>query len=462
MTTEHPVDASPASGRESATLRFAIGRLAGNDSTVGWPEIDASLLEDGRAAVPPFPVDLLPQPWRDWVSDTARSTGAPADYVAQAVLAAVAGLCGAGVAVRISPVWVEPMVLWQALVGGPSSGKSPALAPVRRLLAAIEEEFRAGDDAERPARMVVADTAIEAVAAVVSANPRGVILWRDEPSCWLADLDHRWLDAWAAGGVALDRATRNAPLQLERCPVSILGTFRPDRLEETLRDGNDDVAARFLYSWPARPPYCPLGDRGTASHDEALKMLRRIVRKARTPDDPLVVPFDQHGAKAFDGFLAGLHAELRHAEGLEAGWLGKGAGTVARLAGALELLAWSGSGATGLPGHIGRDQVEAAARLWTDYFRPHARAVLDLAAPTDLQCQARRVVRWLRAGDRMEATREDIRRHALCRTVNASRTDLVLGRLYAAGIVRPAPHEISPQGGRPAQRWQVNPAVASV
>ena len=54
-----------------------------------WPEIDADLLDDGRGAVPTFPIDLLPQPWRDWVADRARCAGAPVDYVAQALLAAV-------------------------------------------------------------------------------------------------------------------------------------------------------------------------------------------------------------------------------------------------------------------------------------------------------------------------------------------------------------------------------------
>ena len=118
-------------------------------------------------------------------------------------------------------------------------------------------------------------------------------------------------------------------------------------------------------------------------------MLRRIGRLARTPDDPLVLSFDQRGVEAFDGFLAGLHADRRRTEGLEAAWLGKGWSTVARLAGALELLAWSGTDAPGLPGHIGREQVEAAAALWTGYFRPHARAVFDRAAPSDFDASGK-------------------------------------------------------------------------
>src|SRR5882757_6746826 len=114
----------------------------------GWGEIDLALLEETRAAVPAFPLDLLPAFWRDWVSDTAHATGAPADYVAQSLLAAVAGLVGAGAVVRLGPRWDEPLVLWQVLVGPPSSGKSPAMAPMRELLTAIDAE-RADDEGPR-------------------------------------------------------------------------------------------------------------------------------------------------------------------------------------------------------------------------------------------------------------------------------------------------------------------------
>ena len=82
-----------------------------------------------------------------------RGAGAPTAYVAQALLAAVAGLSGAGAVVRLAPAWTEPLVLWQALVGRPSSGKSPALAPVRALLATLQEELdgdATGREAPRP------------------------------------------------------------------------------------------------------------------------------------------------------------------------------------------------------------------------------------------------------------------------------------------------------------------------
>jgi len=169
--------------------------------------------------------------------------------------------------------------------------------------------------------------------------------------------------------------------------------------------------------------------------------------------------FDEAAVKAFDGFLTKLDVARRTAEGLEADWMGKGSGTVVRLAGVLELLAWSSSDAGGTPRRTGGAAVETAARLWSDYFRPQANLVFDRAGPTDLQRQARRVVRWLKANHRREVTREDVRCHALYRAVNAGRAEFVIGRLTAGGVLNFVVERGPRQAGRPARRWQVNPAL---
>ena len=128
----------------------------------GWPEIEPSLIEDGRPAVPSFPLDVLPQPWRGWVADAAHGAGAPEDYVAQSLLAAVAGLCGAGVRAQVTSAWSEPLVLWQALVGAPSSGKTSALETIRQPLATVEKLLQRDSGARR---IVIADPAFAALAA---------------------------------------------------------------------------------------------------------------------------------------------------------------------------------------------------------------------------------------------------------------------------------------------------------
>ena len=314
----------------------------------GWGEIDMALLEETRAAVPAFPVDLLPTFWRDWVLDTANATGAPADYVAQSLFAAVAGLCGAGVVVRLGPRWDEPLVLWQALVGPPSSGKSPAMAPMRELLGRLDAER--DDDAKGA---LVTEASLSAVADAVTANPRGVVLWRDDPPTWLHTDAVRapWLPAWSAQTVSFGQG--KGQRRIDRFAISLLLACQPHHLADLLAEDRE-FASRLLFAWPDPPPHCALADCRPARDDEALAALRRIATVARTPDDPLVLGVDERALRTFDGFLSALRAEISQAEDLEMAWLGKGRGTVARLAGVLELLAWSALGSSVPPGPLGR------------------------------------------------------------------------------------------------------------
>jgi hypothetical protein len=419
-------------------------------SSSQWPEIDPSLLEERRGMLPPFPTDLMPLPWRAWLTDTAASAGAPIDYVAQALFAAVSGLCGAGAAVRVTSTWQEPLVLWQLAVGRVSSGRSPARASTRRMLATVEAEMQA---------IVVDDAQVHRIDEVAAANARGGLLWRDEAGDWFtclkAEDDRRrrlWLQSWSAGSGAPAAAAETAA-------VSILGAVQPEQLGRLFRDA-EDLAARYLYAWPHQPPFRSVVGSPSPDDGEALSRLRRIARKVGTIRDPLMLMVDERGLGALDTFMASVHAALREAEGLEEAFMGKGRGTVVRLAGILELLDWSATGSSSPPGHIGRERIEEAAALWESYFRPHATGLFMRTSPTTTEVQARRAARWLRSKGMTRVTREQVRRDGLSRTVNASDTDQVLYRLRAANIVRQMPDGWRATGGRPTNIWEVNPALA--
>jgi hypothetical protein len=415
-----------------------------------WPDIDPSLLEERRGMLTPFPTELMPLPWRAWLTDTAASAGAPIDYVAQALFAAVSGLCGAGAAVRVTATWQEPLVLWQLAVGRVSSGRSPARASTRRLLATVEEETQA---------IVVDDVQVHRTDEVAAANARGCLLWRDEASDWFeclkAEDDRRrrlWLQSWSPGSGAPAAAAETAP-------VSILGAVQPEQLRRLFQDA-EDLAARYLYAWPHQPPFRSVVGSPSPDDGEALGRLRRISHKVGTNRDPLMLLVDERGLVALDAFLADVHAALREAEGLEEAWVGKGRGTVVRLAGILELLDWSATGSSSPPGHIGRERIEGAVALWQGYFRPHATSLFTRTMPTTTEVQARRVARWLRSNGMTCVTREQVRRDGLGRTVNASDTDQVLYRLRSANIVRQMPDGWRATGGRPTNIWEVNPSLA--
>ena len=434
-----------------------------------WPAVAPGLLEEGRPKLPAFPLQVFPGQWREWVKDAARWAGSSEDYIAQALLASVAGLCGQGVSARITEAWSEPVILWQALVGGPSSGKTPALEWLRRPLGTVERVLAR----EGGGPVVVSDASLPSLEKAVAKRRQGVLPWRDEPTAWLAGLGRKtrrdesrrgpFLDTWGAIGLPWGRGDKPA--------VSIVGSLDPERLDAALEGTGDGLAARFLYVWPGPAPYRSLRSLKPTREDEAVNALQRIARAVGIPEKPLVLSFEDRAVTAFDVSLERLHPETLKAEGLLGGWLGKGRGTVARLAAVLALLDWTANRPSNAPPPttITTQHLCAAWDLWERYYRPHAQAVFDRAGPADGDRQgkhkarqhARRVIGWIRARGVKEISREEVRREALSQRVNAAGADEVILALEQAGVLREVEDddEEFPSRGRPARRWQVNPAV---
>ena len=425
-----------------------------------WPAVDPGLLEEGRPKLPAFPLQVFPGQWREWVKDAAQWAGSSEDYVAQALLASVAGLCGQGVSTRITEAWSEPVILWQALVGGPSSGKTPALEWLRRPLGTVERVLAR----EGGAPVVVSDAALPALEKAVARRPQGVLLWRDEPTAWLAGLGRKsrrdesrrgpFLDTWGAIGFPWSRDKAAVSTA-----VSIVGSLDPERLEQALEGTGDGLAARFLYVWPGPASYRSLRTVKPVREDEAVNALQRIARAVGMPEKPLVLALEDRAVTAFDGCLEQLHGETLKAQGLLAGWLGKGRGTVARLAAVLALLDWTANRPANAPppSVITAQHLHAAWNLWERYYRPHA----NRAGPSERDRKLRQVIGWLRARGATKVSREDVRRDALSQRVKAAGADEVIAALEQAGVLREVvdDEEEYPGPGRPARRWQVNPAL---
>ena len=435
----------------------AVAELPVPKSTAAWPETDPSVLEEGRPSLPEFPLQALPAWWRAWVSETARGAATPIDYVVQALLASVAGVCGAGVLARITETWSEPVILWQALVGGPSNGKTPALEALRRPLAAVEKTMAAE---KRGPVVIDQDTALPALLAAAAKRPAGALLWRDEPAAWLAALGcngrgeprqlSALLDSWSPLRTALGPGSP---------AISIIGCLDPARLDAALSGSDDGRAARFLYAWPQPAPYRSFLELPGCRESDAVSALQRIARAGGDPAQPLVLPLGEQALNAFDSHLGRLHGELQRCDGVEAAWLGKGRGTVVRLALALALLDWAAnpSATVPQPRAITGESLSAACRLW-DYFRAHARAVLARAFPSDGERLMRQVLGWIRARGAARISREDVRRDALGQALNAHQSLQVIQALERAGFLRKAEADYA-GNGRPALRWDVNPAL---
>jgi hypothetical protein len=142
-------------------------------------------------------------------------------------------------------------------------------------------------------------------------------------------------------------------------------------------------------------------------------------------------------------------------DGREREWAAKGATHVLRLSATLAYLDWAMLGGAE-PQSIGQQYVDAAVRLWREYFWPHSRAALRQIGLTEKHTNARRALTWIRANQKAEVSLQDIRQDALGRQLDAEQTRSLLDGLARAGWLKLVTTKTD---GRPIHRWKVNPQL---
>ena len=227
-------------------VRAIVGEAPEMTTRDTWPTLDMRLVDDDRAPPPALEDDALPASWGAWIAAEAVARACPRDYIAAGLIGAASGWINN--ARRIAPTadWTEATHLWFAVIGPPSTGKTPALEPMikasgklergdepawRMALAkyerdaeaarAVEETWRdevrkaakeknatkdRGDTKketvlpDRPAaaeapkkpprpRVVTMDTSTEELQRLLADNPRGLLHVRDELAGWLGGFD---------------------------------------------------------------------------------------------------------------------------------------------------------------------------------------------------------------------------------------------------------------------------------
>ena len=94
-----------------------------------------------------------------------------------------------------------------------------------------------------------------------------------------------------------------------------------------------------------------------------------------------------------------------------------------------------------------------------DDGRPFHAFAQILAERGEADRQARRVALWLRRVQSDVVAREEIRRDALCQTVDAGTAEALIERLERYGVLRPLAVEPSSRRGPHKRRWEVNPEL---
>lgn len=323
-----PVDQSCAAenGTDIAVLVFDDGKIAyknlhSRGTGLTWPDVREALEPGYRAMVagrtPPvvrapaparaatvrayksFPVDAVPAPIRGYITAWSRALNCDPAFIALPALATLAACVGTTRRLMLKRSWKEPCILWCVIVAPSGTLKSPALDaalnPLRlrqgQDLSVYQQEMEVherdlldyerdrdlwkkgkldGDAPNKPAapvciRRMVSDLTIEALAPILLANPRGVLLGRDELAGWVRSFDAyrggrggdaaRWLETHRGGELLVDRKTGvDRIMVVPRAAVSVTGCIQPRVLANVLDGENmaNGFAARLLCAAPPR------------------------------------------------------------------------------------------------------------------------------------------------------------------------------------------------------------------
>jgi hypothetical protein len=484
-----------------------------------WPAPDMRLVEDDRASAPVLDDDALPAQWAEWIAAEAEARGCPRDYIAGALIGAASGWLGNARHIAATTTWSEPPHLWFALIGSPSTGKTPALRPIVEASRAIEREAeppweaaraehaalaesagtidqqwrervrgatKAGEplpdrppgaDAPREPprpRVLAMDATTQELQHMLADQPRGLIYLRDELAGWLGNHDRYggqggdrafFLEAWNGGAYVADRVKyRGQPVRIDRTALAILGGMQPDRLREALAGADDGLAARLAYIWPDPAPITPLASESDTMactrRDRLVLTARRLYGLAMDGEAagalaPRVLRLDDDTFRLFDELRCEAMERARSSRGLAAGWHGKTPARALRLALVYELMAWTGG--DGAEPCVIRADAMARAGGYLDYLAAmHDRVTAGLAIGC-AEAGAAVIARHIQANPRARLNeRELYQRSGWSWLRDRERRAAALRVLVDARLIRAPARDGK---GRPPGDWEVSPRL---
>jgi hypothetical protein len=328
-------------------------------------------------------------------------------------------------------------------------------------------------------RLLTTDSTFEKLHEILSQNPAGVLVMRDELTGWLAGLDREgregergfFLQAWSGdASYTVDRIGRGSIYVLAVC-VSLLGNIQPARLRwylaDALRGGaNDDgLFQRFqIMVWPDAPKTWTRIDR--LPNAPALATAERVYSRLANllADDPIRLRFGADSQEFFFEWLAALEMRVRGDSGLAPamiGHLSKYRSLMPSLAALFELADMVANDEfLGDEVLVGIDHAHQAV-AFCRYLESHANRVYSCLI--SLECRAAiELARHISNGELQEKfTTRDIYLKGWSGLDSPEKARNALAVLEDAGWVRRGENPPSPVGGRPSDTWIVNPKARS-
>jgi putative DNA primase/helicase len=445
----------------------------------------------------------------------------PMDYPAAAMI-----LCLAGAVNRRADIqpkandtgWVVVPNLWGGIIAPPGFMKSPVIQSVIRPLNAIQAKLRltheqalenyrlekekfelqlsgwrekykmsfksGSEEPQRPdnvpeepklGRLIVNDSTSEALHQIMSENPAGVFLIRDELTGWWNTLDRPgregdrafFLQAWNGNtSHTIDRIGRGT-IHVEACCLSMLGGIQPARIRRYLVDaveagpGNDGLTQRFqVLVWPDTESTWTYVDRppDAEAEEQAARVFRTLL--ALDPQNPMRLRFTPEAQELFAEWSRELEEKVRGEEVHPAliSHLSKYRSLMPSLGLLFQVASWAAGNADNDAVTLEHARMAAS---WCDYLESHARRIYSCIVTPQL-----RAAREL--ADKIKKRKLGANGYFSCRDVylkgwsgldTPESVKLAAEVLEDAHWVRDNSAGSGPQGGRPSNLYAVNPRI---
>jgi hypothetical protein len=479
----------------------------------------------GLPPVAPFEMDFLPTSISPWALDLADRKQCPLDYIGVSVLAALGAMIGRKVGIRPKQrdVWTVVPNAWAAIIGAPGAMKSPAiedaLKPMRKIeaeatkafdkaLANYENELKIymameadalrdakksktrsfrdtytelsiGDKPEKPTqrRYITSDTTYEKLGIIMSENPFGVMVHRDELMSLVRHLDKEEqcearamiMTSWGGDDpYTFDRVGRGRCHIPHTC-LSIVGATQPSVISEYIASvhkagAGDGLIQRFsLMTWPDPLPEWRLVDElpDRDARDDAWDCFERldaldptaIGAKVDRYDDLFFLHFSDDAQPVFNEWLMKLEHFLKtDMPPAMQGHFSKYRSLLPTLALIIHL------SEKDTKGPVSKIALEKAKRL-TAYFESHARRVY-VAGMAGETAAAKTILHHIRKDDLKDGFNlREILRRGWSNLSSKEAVQAGLDLLCDLNWVAPKLQGPGPTGGRSSITYLINPAA---
>ena len=249
--------------------------------------IDEAVDLSMRLAGTDFPVSIFPTRIQRIISEVHECHNYPTDYIAAAILTAIAVGIGNTHLAQIKQGWVESPILYMALIGRPGANKShplsfsmkpfldydyqqnqvfeKALAKYDELMSMSRKERADNGEEQFPQepvrkRFLISDVTPEGLSLIHAQNKRGLCLWADELSAWFKNFNRYnngseeqfWLSVFSAKTTMSDRKNAKSSIFIKRPYISVIGTIQKKILSELAKGerSSNGFIDRILFVMP--------------------------------------------------------------------------------------------------------------------------------------------------------------------------------------------------------------------